>query len=77
MVVIESVGRNANYLDVASGKVRAAASDLAELGGADRGEISRVGEKDDLRTNEMETEATGKTVPMSHRSTHGSRSDQL
>jgi hypothetical protein len=48
-MVLESVGGDTNDLHVAFGKVRRAAGNLTELGGADGSEVSRVGEKDGLR----------------------------
>ena len=48
VVILEIVGRNTDDLDVALCKVVCATSDLAELGGADRGEVSGMREEDDL-----------------------------
>lgn len=45
---VETVGRNADDLDVALGKVVCTTGDLAELSGADRGEVSRMREEDGL-----------------------------
>ena len=49
VVIVETVGRDADHLDVAPCKVARTARDLAELGGADGGEISGVGEEDGLQ----------------------------
>lgn len=54
VVIVETVGRNTDHLDVAFCKVFLTASDLAELGGADRGEISGMREEDGLE-GESET----------------------
>lgn len=47
-MILEAVGRNADDLDVALCKVVCTTSDLAELSGAYRGEVSRMREEDDL-----------------------------
>lgn len=48
-MVLEPVGGDTNDFDVAFGKVGCAPGNLAELGGADGSEVSRMGEKDGLR----------------------------
>ena len=50
MVVVQLVRRYADDFDIALGKVGLATGDLTELGRADRGEVSGVGEQDGLIT---------------------------
>jgi hypothetical protein len=49
VVILEIIGRNTDDLDIALCKVVCATSDLAELGGADRGEVSGMREEDGLK----------------------------
>lgn len=48
VVILEIVGRNTDDLDIALCKVVCATGDLAELSGADRGEVSGVRKEDGL-----------------------------
>lgn len=50
VVLLETVRGDTDHLDIALRKVGGATSDLTELGGADRGEVSGVGEEDGLAT---------------------------
>jgi len=52
VVILEIIGRNTDDLDIALCKVVCATSDLAELGGADRGEVSGMREEDGPRTTD-------------------------
>lgn len=57
-MVLETVGRNTDDLDVALGKVGFTTSDLAELSGANRGEVSRMREEDGLERNSDKDEGS-------------------
>lgn len=48
MVVFKAIGRNTNELDAPFLEVRGTTSDLTQLGGTNRSEISRMGKEDCL-----------------------------
>lgn len=52
VVVFETVGRDADHLDVALCKIVLATGDLAELGGADRCKVTGVREENGLQDDQ-------------------------
>lgn len=48
LVFFETIGRNTDNLDVSGREICGTASDFTELGCANRGEVSRMGEEDGL-----------------------------
>lgn len=48
VVLLEAIGRDTDHLDVASCEIRGTASNFSELGGADWGKVSWMGEQNCL-----------------------------
>ena len=73
VVIVETVGRNTDDLDVTLCKVGSTASDLAELSSANRGEISGMREEDGLDVAvQIAAAEARKIIPKNHRSIRGS-----